>query len=131
MTWVIDASAAVEVLLRTEIGDGVFRALGDHAILAPELLDAEVLSALRRIHLAGRLDESRATEALDDLQVWDIQRLPHVGLLDAAWAHRHQVSAYDALYIAVAEIYDASVLTADGPLSRAPSLGVAVHNVRA
>lgn len=89
------------------------------------------LAVLRRDVLAGRLKERRATEAVDDLRDWDVQRLAHKELLDAAWKLRGHVSAYDALYVAAARAQGAALLTADGPLSRAPGLGVAVHNVRA
>ena len=130
MILVVDASAAVEYLLQTRLGVRA-AALLDHADLAaPELLDAEVLAVLRREVLAGRLREQRAGEALADLRVWGVERVSHVALLDAAWALRGHVTAYDALYVAAAQRCGAALVTADGPLARAPALGVVVHNVR-
>lgn len=128
---VVDASAAVEYLLRTRVGRAardVFRAA---SLLAPELLDAEVLATLRRASMAGRLSPERAREALEDLAFWPVFRVRHAELLTDAWALRHNVSGYDAFYVAVARRYHAALVTADAPLSRAPGLGVVVHNLRA
>ena len=129
--FVVDASAAVEVLLRTRIGRAAMSLLEDSELYAPELLDAEVLAALRRAWLADRVSESRVQEALEDLESWPIRRVPHVPLLHAAWAIRHNISGYDAFYVAAAQRFDAQLLTADGPLSRAPGVGVVIHNLRA
>jgi len=130
VTVAIEASAAVEYLLRTTIGRRMGGVLADARLLAPELLDAEVLAVLRREVLAGRLRERRAGEAVDDLRGWGVERLQHRYLLDEAWALRGHVTAYGALYVAVARRYGATLLTADGPLFRAHGLGIAVQNVR-
>ena len=126
----VDASAAVEYLLQTPLGLRVATLIESADVIAPELLDAEVLAVLRREVLAGRLGEQRATEAVSDLRDWGVERLPHKTLLDAAWKLRGHVSAYDALYVSAARARGAALVTADGPLSRAPALGVVVHNVR-
>ncbi len=130
MIFALDASAAVEYLLQTALGQRVAGAIGAARLVAPELLDVEVLSVLRREVLAGRLGEARASEAVDDLREWSIERVAHRRLLADAWALRGHVSAYDAFYVAAARARGATLLTADGPLSRAPGLGVAVQNVR-
>lgn len=124
----MDASAAVEFLLRTAVGVGLEPVLLRDRTIAPELIDAEVLAVIRREHLAGRLDRRRAEEALQDLHDWNLERVPHRALLDVAWALRNNVSAYDALYVAAARVHGATLLTADGPLSRASGLGVPVQN---
>ena len=126
----VDASAAVEYLLQTPLGLRVATLIESADVVAPELLDAEVLAVLRREVLAGRLGEQRATEAVSDLRDWGVERLPHKTLLDAAWKLRGHVSAYDAFYVAAARARHAALVTADGPLSRAPKLGVVVHNIR-
>jgi predicted nucleic acid-binding protein len=128
--YVIDASAAAEYLLRTSLGLKVANIIEDGLLLAPELLDVEVLSVLRRAVLRRQLDEQRALRAIEDLMSWPIDRIPHTSLLWAAWQHRNNVSAYDAFYVAAASLCDAPLITADGPLSRAPSLGIVVENVR-
>jgi predicted nucleic acid-binding protein len=127
---VIDASAAVEYLLRTEVGVRIAPTVEAETLIAPALLDAEVLSVLRREHLRGALHERRAQEALEDLRDWDLERLAHGPLLLEAWRMRHNVSGYDALYLAAAKVHHAAVLTADGPLARAPATGVVVHDAR-
>lgn len=127
---VIDASAAAEYLLRTPPGRRLEDLVAEATLVAPELLDAEVLSVLRRALLQNRLEEHRARLALEDLGAWPVDRIPHAALLQQAWKHRHNVSAYDAFYVAVAQLYEAPLLTADGPLSRAPGLGVVVQNIR-
>jgi predicted nucleic acid-binding protein len=128
--WVVDASAAVEFLLRTSIGLRIETALLRDRVLSPELLDAEVLAVLRREHLRGRLAVQRARQAIDDLCAWPVERIPHRPLLTAAWRLRQNVSAYDAFYVAAAQLHHATVLTADGPLARAPGLGVPIQNAR-
>lgn len=128
--FVIDASAAVEYLLRTPLGQKLDDLIEESFLFAPELLDVEVLSVLRRALLQERIEEHRGRLALEDLGAWPIDRIPHAVLLREAWKHRHNVSAYDAFYVAAAKLYEAPLLTADGPLSRAPGLGIAVQNIR-
>lgn len=127
---VIDASVAAEFLLRTPLGRKIAEVVEGAFLAAPELLDVEVLSVLRRAVLRQRLEDRRARLALDDLATWPLDRVPHAVLLREAWRHRHNVSAYDAFYVAAARLYDAPLLTADGPLSRAPALGIVVQNIR-
>lgn len=131
MILVVDASAAVEYLLQTHLGLRVAGVVDEADLVAPELLDAEVLSVLRREVLGRRLAEGRAAEAVSDLRAWRLERLAHRPLLAEAWSLRGHVSAYDALYVAAARVRGAGLVTADGPLARAPALGVAIHDVRA
>lgn len=127
--YVVDASAAAEYLLRTSLGLKVAEIIEGSLLLAPELLDVEVLSVLRRGVLRRELTEERALRAIEDLIDWPIDRIPHRSLVWAAWQHRNNVTAYDAFYVAAARLSDASLITADGPLARAPSLGIVVENV--
>jgi len=128
--YVVDASAAAEYLLRTSLGLKVANIIEGGFLLAPELLDIEVLSVFRRAVLRRQLDEQRALRAIEDLMDWPIDRIPHRSLVWAAWQHRNNLSAYDAFYVAAARLSDAPLITADGPLARAPSLGIIVENVR-
>ena len=128
--FVIDASAAAEYLLRTPLGQKLDELIEEADLLAPALLDAEVMAVLRRALLQERIEEHRARLALRDLEIWPVERIPHAALLQEAWKHRHNVSAYDAFYVAVAKLYEAPLLTTDGPLSRAPGLGIVVQNLR-
>ena len=128
--YVVDASAAVEFLLKTPTGAAVAHLIARATLVAPELLDVEVVSALRGAVLGGWLEEPRARTALDDLADWQLERIPHRTLARGAWRHLHNVTAYDAFYVAVARAQDAPILTTDGRLSRASGLGVAVQHVR-
>jgi predicted nucleic acid-binding protein len=128
--YVVDASAAAEYLLRTSLGLKVANIIEGGFLLAPELLDVEVLSVFRRAVLRRLLNEQRALLAIEDLMDWPIDRIPHRSLVWVAWQHRNNLSAYDAFYVAAARLSDAPLITADGPLARAPSLGIIVENVR-
>lgn len=130
MKFVIDASAAAEYLLRTTLGLKVSELIDGAELAVPELLDVEILSVLRRAVLKKRLEDSRALLAIEDLAGWDVERISHSILIHDAWQFRHNISAYDAFYVAAARMYDAPLLTADGPLSKAPGLGIVVQNIR-
>jgi predicted nucleic acid-binding protein len=99
-------------------------------LVAPELLDVEVLSVLRRAVRKREIDATRAEEALVDLATWDVERISHRRLWRAAWELRQNVSGYDSFYVATALLFSAPLLTADGPLARAPRLGIVVQNLR-
>ena len=128
--YVVDASVAVEYLLKTPLGLSVADTIESASLTAPELMDAEVLSVLRRAVLQGRLDEPRAQMAVDDLAHWPVDRISHLSLARVAWQYHRNVSAYDAFYIAAARVHGLSVLTADGRLSRASGLNVVIQHVR-
>ena len=128
--YVVDASVAVEYLLRTPVGLAAANLIDDALLVAPELMDAKVLSVLRRAVLHGHLAEARALMALDDLATWPVERISHQSLTRLAWQHHQNVSAYDAFYIAAARTHGLSLLTADGRLSRAAGLGVEVQHIR-
>ena len=129
--YVIDASAAFEYLLNTPKGQLVAELIQDVPPIAPEMLDAEVLSVLRSAVMRGVLNETQALTALEDLADWPIERVSHRYLARSAWHFRHNVSPYDALYIALAHQRGMTVLTTDESLSRAPGrvLGVEVRIV--
>jgi predicted nucleic acid-binding protein len=118
---VLDASAAVELLLGTQLGGDVARhLLADRGgPCAPHLLDVEVAGALRRGVGRGLLEPARGAEALEDLTELAVVRYPHRPLLPRIWALRDRLSAYDAAYVALAEHLGASLLTRDSRLARA------------
>jgi predicted nucleic acid-binding protein len=127
---VIDASAAVEYLLKSPAGLAVANAVDGASLVAPEMVDAEVLSVLRRWVLNGDIEETRARMAVDDLVRWPMERVPHQSLVQLAWQYRRNLSAYDALYVAVARTRGFPLITLDGRLARAPGLGIMVQNMR-
>ena len=117
---VLDASAAVEWLLRTPRGRLVdAHVAADPLLAAPHLIDAEVAAVLHRAALAGALSEPRALQALDDWAVAPIHRYPHPPMLAQVWRQRHNTSAYDAFYAVLAQTLDATLLTGDQRLARA------------
>lgn len=130
MRLVVDASVAVEYPLRTALGRSIAERIERDDLLAPALLDAEVLAAVRRAWLAKKLSDARAAQALDDLVAWNLRRIPLAILVAEAWSFRRNASGYDAFYLAAARLGDAPLLTADGPLARTPKTGVVIENVR-
>jgi predicted nucleic acid-binding protein len=121
---VLDASAAVELLLGTALGRSVADRVADPALAldAPHLVDVEVAQALRRLVAAGELEPGAAATALDDLALLDLERHSHEPLLERVWALRENLTAYDAVYVALAEALDTTLLTCDARLRRAPGL---------
>lgn len=129
---VVDASAMTELLLQTPLGSHVearlFRESDDFH--APHLLDVEVVQALRRLVRTGEVLPDRAEEAIEDLTVFHVLRHPHVDLLGRAWELRDNVTAYDAMYVALAEALDAPLVTCDGPLGATPGHAALVEVIR-
>ena len=128
--YVVDASVAVEYLLKTPLGLTLADTLENQSLVAPELIDAEVLSVLRRSVLRGALEQTRAEIVVESLAYWPVRRVSLRDLVSVAWQHYHNVTAYDAFYVAVARAYGIPLLTADGRLARAPDLGIVVQTVR-
>ena len=129
---VLDASVVVELLLDTTTGRRVALLVGDAAIAlhVPHLLDVEVVSALRRLVRDGSLDHEDAEAAIGDLMALDLQRHSHEALLERAWALRANVTTYDAVYVALAEALNATLLTCDSKLARAPGSEVRVELIK-
>lgn len=121
---VVDASTLVDVLVGVSRGS---ERLAGEDLAAPHLLDAEVGSALRRLVQAGVVGAGRAEVALDDLADLEIERHAHGTLTRRAWALRHNVTFYDALYLALAEALDAPLVTLDARLAAAPGARVSVE----
>lgn len=117
---VIDASAVMEVLMATpsgfEIEEHLF--VSGEPLAAPHLIDVEVLHVLRRFHSAGLLTAERSGQALEDFGDLAITRYGHELLRPVMWRMRSNLTAYDAAYVALAEVLDAPVVTCDGQLAR-------------
>jgi predicted nucleic acid-binding protein len=118
---VLDASAALEWLLRTPSGIKIDVRLFSRSISlhAPHLLDLEVAQVLRRYVREKAITAQRAEEALTDFNDLPLNRYPHDLLIPRVWGLRDTLTAYDAVYIALAEMLDASLLTCDRKLSLA------------
>jgi len=122
---VLDASAVVEWLLQTAKADAVearalFKTTTSQQWHAPHLLDVEVAQALRRLVAAGQVSTPRASQALDDLRDLPLIRYPHDWLLGRIWELRHNLTAYDAAYVALAEALERPLITCDARIAAAP-----------
>ncbi|HEU0304844.1 MAG TPA: type II toxin-antitoxin system VapC family toxin [Gaiellaceae bacterium] len=117
---VVDASALVDALA-SELPDPRLaeRLTSDGDLHAPHLVDIEVANALRRLAAVGELSNARAADASADFAALTIVRYPHLPLLDRIWELRETLTAYDASYVALAELLEAPVVTCDARLERA------------
>lgn len=127
---VLDASAAIEWLVGGDEADAVAGMLVEHvgAVHAPHLLAVEVTQVLRRFVDQRRLGSDRAAAALDDLIALGVERHAHEQLLPLMWSLRANLTAYDAAYVALADVLEAPLVTCDRRLAVAPH-GVRVHLV--
>lgn len=125
---VVDASVLVTALIDHDDSGAQYRArlaadLDQHA---PAVLDLEVVAAVRRLARGG-LGDTRADEVVADLSGLSIRRYPHLALLPRIWELRHNVTPYDAAYVALAEVLGAPLLTADARLATAPGIRCGVE----
>lgn len=124
---VIDASAAVDLLINTERAEGVGRALSSvREMHAPEIIEPEVMSVIRRWTLQGWVQAEQGRRAVEEFGELPLIRHRHAGLRRRVWELRHRCSAYGAFYVALVEVLDAELLTTDERLGRAARGLVAV-----
>jgi predicted nucleic acid-binding protein len=117
---VVDASCLFEVLANTPRSSLIAgRLAADPDQAAPHVIDVEVMGVIRDQHLRGRLDRTAASQAVADLRDWPGERYGHRLFLDRAWELRHWVRGWDAFYVALAEAFDATLVTLDERLARA------------
>lgn len=111
-------------------GDRARTRLRGEQLVAPQLIDLEVVSVWRRMAAAQQIDIRRARLALDDLDTLPLRRAPHAMLLRRCWELRANLTVYDATYVALAEALGVALLTADQRLARAPGLRCRVEVLR-
>ena len=117
---VADASAVLDMLLARPSGRAIEERLlrrGD-LLFAPHLVDLEVANVLLRGARSGEITDQRARDAIHDFFSLPIDRYPHTVLLGRIWDLRHNFTAYDAAYVALAEALDATLVTSDARLGR-------------
>lgn len=117
---VLDASVVVELLTNGALADSIRSELAQHdeSFIVPHLIDVEVLSALRRLGIEQRIDPHRASQFLAALASLPAERYSHVPLIDRIWELRHNFTAYDATYIALAEATGSTLYTCDEKLRK-------------
>ena len=129
---VVDASVVANALA-DDGADGSIarrRLTGAGDLAAPDLVDVETTAVLRKRWIAGDLSDQRFSDAIGDLEDLDLTRYPTLPLVRRAFELRSNVSAYDAVYVALAELLGCALLTADRRLASTPTIGCAVEVVR-
>ena len=125
---VVDTSAVIGVLAgQPRVARLVDRVINDGDLHAPHLIDVEFQHALRRLVVARAISDDRAADARMDFANLTIARYPHVSLADRMWELRHNVTAYDAAFLALAEALGAPLVTCDSRLARAPGHAASVE----
>jgi predicted nucleic acid-binding protein len=127
---VLDASAAIEWLTKSPTGTKIDRRLFSFpaaTLHAPHLLDVEVAQVLRRFVREKTMTAARGEEALQDLHDLPLNRYPHDILIPRVWELRATLTAYDAVYLALAELLDAPLLTCDRKIALASGHRVTVE----
>ena len=116
---VLDASAALELLLNTATGRLITREISSReaTLHAPHLIDLEIIQVLRRYVLSTEIPETRAVVAINHWLQLDVTRYPHEPFLSNVWQYRNNLTAYDAAYIALAKVLNASLVTCDRALA--------------
>lgn len=117
---VLDASIVVELVTKSEAAESLRARLGldNEHVIVPYLLDIEVMSALRKLAAAGRIDARDSDKYLEIFTRLPMERYPHDSLLGRIWELRHNFTAYDAVYIALSEMTGATLYTNDAKLRK-------------
>jgi predicted nucleic acid-binding protein len=121
---VIDASALTEVVARSERAGQVEELFDGQLLIAPDLINSEVLSVLRGWLARSLIDLPSAARAVRNLTTAPIRRFTTSSLIDEMWSTRHNLTPYDAAYVVLARRSDAALLTLDERLMHAPALGI-------
>ena len=116
----VDASVLVATLLSSG-ADGLWceEVIGESFLLAPHLAIIEALNVLRRLELRGEITALEAASAQSELRLLDIELLSIEPFADRIWQLRHNLTCYDAWYVAIAEAFECPLATLDRPLSTA------------
>lgn len=117
---VLDASVVVELLTNGKLAASIRRDLASRtdAFIAPHLLDIEVTSALRSLAAGQRIDRNQAEQLLSQLAALPAERYAHTALLTRIWELRHNFTAYDGAYLALAEATGSTLYTTGEKLGK-------------
>lgn len=117
MTLVVDASAVAEILFGTAAGRRAAALLGGHELVAPQHLTAEVASVIRGWSLSRQITDEQALRAFGEFDALGVEQVPMMSMLPAVHALRHNLRAYDAMYVVLARAAQCSLLTLDARLA--------------
>lgn len=127
---IVDASCLFEALTAGSAAEAVRSRLEeDNDLAAPHIIDVEVFGVIRKTYLLGDLDSTAASQAVEDLRLWSGERFAHGALLGRAWELRHAVRGWDAMYVALAEALEGTLLTTDHRLALATGPRCAIEVV--
>lgn len=119
MTLVVDASAVAEILFGTESGRRAATLLDGHGLIAPQHLTAEVASVIRGWSLSRQISDEQALRAFSEFDALGVEQVPMMSLLPTVYSLRHNLSAYDAMYVVLARAVQCQLLTLDARLAAA------------
>lgn len=120
---VVDTSAILAAIVgRPRIPALGQRLASDGDLHAPHLIDVELLHGLRRLVMTGNLGQDRAEDCRADFADLALARYPHQPLADRMWELRHNLTAYDAAFVALSEALAVPLVTCDARLFEAPGL---------
>ena len=127
---VLDASIVVELVKNGPLADSIRGELvrHDESLLVPHLMDVEVMSAMRGLAAGHRIDSHRSAQFLNALATLPAERYSHTPLIGRIWELRHNFTAYDAVYIALAEATDSVLYTCDDKLVKGHQARVVLFN---
>ncbi len=129
---VIDSSAAVELICDSATGRKVAERIAEaDSLHAPHLIDLEVANALRKLALRSKTDASQCYARLQLFLCLQIDRHEHQVLLPRIWQLRNNLPAYDAAFVALAEVLEAPLLTCDRGLAHGPTESARIEWIRA
>jgi predicted nucleic acid-binding protein len=126
---VLDASAAIELLLNTATGRLIAREIisRETSLHAPHLIDLEIVQAFRRYVLSGEIRESRAITAINHWLGLDVSRYPHEPFVTNIWQYRNNLTAYDAAYVTLAKVLKATLFTCDRALAEITGMDTTIE----